>query len=66
MDHGDEERARLPDDFDINLPISILTEIILTRIPLSIQFYHLIKRLEEQKAAKKGRMCVRIYYSVDT
>ena len=64
MDHDDEEQARLPDDFDIDLPISILTDIVLTRIPLSIQFYHLIKRLEQQKAAKEDRTYVCIYYSV--
>ena len=63
MDHDDEKQARLPDDFDINSPIAILSDILLTRIPLSIQFYHLIKRLEEQKALKDGRMYICIYYS---
>ena len=56
MDHDDEEQARLPDDFDINLSISILTDIVLTRVPLSIQFYHLIMRLEKERAVKCERM----------
>ena len=63
MDHDDEEQARLPDDFDIDSPIPILSDILLTRIPLSIQFYHLINRLEEQKAVKDGRMYICTYYS---
>ena len=56
MDNEDEEQARLPDDFDIDLPISILTEIVLTRVPLSIQFYNLITRLENDRAVKRRRM----------
>ena len=62
MENDAEEQARLPDDFNIDSPISILTKIVLTRIPLSIQFYHLIKRLEEQKAVKDGRMYICIHY----
>ena len=56
MDNEDEEQARLPDDFDIDLPIPILTDIVLTRVPLSIQFYHLITRLENERAEKYERM----------
>ena len=56
MDHDDAEQARLPDDFDIHLPISILTDIVLTRVPLSIQFYHLIMRLEKDRALELERM----------
>ena len=55
-DEDDEEQTRLPDDFDIDLPISILTEIVLTRVPLSIQFYNLITRLENDRAVKRRRM----------
>ena len=61
MEHDDEDQARLPDDFNIDSPISILSNIVLTRVPLSIQFYHLIKRLEEQKAVKDGRMYICIH-----
>jgi hypothetical protein len=63
MEHDNEEQARLPDEFDIDLPVRILTTIVLTRVPLSIQFYHLIKRLEKQKAAKDGRMYMCIDYA---
>ena len=55
-DEDDEEQTRLPDDFDIDLPISILTDIVLTRVPLSIQFYNLITRLENDRAVKRRRM----------
>jgi hypothetical protein len=55
-DEDDEEQTRLPDDFDIDLPISILTDIVLTRVPLSIQFYNLITRLENERAVKRRRM----------
>ena len=55
MDLGDEEEARLPDEFDIDLPISMLSHIVLTRVPLSIQFYHLIMRLEKERT---GRMYI--------
>ena len=59
MDLGDEEEeARLPDEFDIDLPISMLSHIVLTRVPLSIQFYHLIMRLEKERTEKSGRMCI--------
>ena len=58
MDLGDEEEARLPDGFDIDLPISMLSHIVLTRVPLSIQFYHLIMRLEKERTEKSGRMCI--------
>ena len=70
MENDDEEQARLPDDFDIDLPISMLTDIVLTRIPLSIQFYHLIMRLEneraEEKTVKYGRMYIYTYFCVST
>ena len=56
MDHEDKEQDRLPDDFDIDLPIPILNDIVLKRVPLSIQFYHLIMRLENEKTIKDGRM----------
>ena len=60
MDHDDKGQARLlsklPDDFDIDLPIPILTDIVLKRVPLSIQFYHFIMRLENEKTVKDGRM----------
>ena len=58
MDLGDEGEARLPDEFDIDLPISMLSHIVLTRVPLSIQFYHLIMRLEKERTEKCGRMCI--------
>ena len=56
MDHEDKEQDRLPDDFDIDLPIAILTDIVLKRVPLSIQFYHLITRLENERVVKYKRM----------
>ena len=66
MDHEDKEQDRLPDDFDIDLPIAILTDIVLKRVPLSIQFYHLIMRLENEKTVKDGRMCIHTYFCVTT
>ena len=70
MDHEDKEQDRLPDDFDIDLPIAILSDIVLKRVPLSIQFYHLIMRLEneraEEKTAKDGRMYIYNYLCVST
>ena len=56
MDHDDEELDSLPDDFNIDWTIARIEDTVLTRIPLSIQFYHLIMRLENQKAVKDGRM----------
>ena len=70
MDHEDKEQDRLPDDFDIDLPIAILRDIVLKRVPLSIQFYHLIMRLEnersEEKTVKDGRMYIYTYFCVST
>ena len=59
--HDDEEKASLPDDFNINSTIPILTDIVLTRVPLSIQFYHLIMRLENEKTVKDGRMYICLF-----
>ena len=50
----DEERVGLPDDFDINSPISILTDMMMKRVPLSMYFYNFIKREEEKKAKARG------------
>ena len=61
MDHEDKEQDRLPDDFDIDLPIAILTDIVLKRVPLSIQFYHLIMRLENEKTVKDERMYIFLF-----
>ena len=55
MDHDDEELDGLPDDFNIDWSI-VKINTVLTRLPLSIQFYHLIMRLEKQKAVRDGRM----------
>ena len=66
MDHEDKEQDRLPDDFDIDLPIPMLTDIVLKRVPLSIQFYHLIMRLENEKTVKEGRMYIYTYFCVTT
>ena len=55
MDHGDEELDGLPDDFNIDWSI-VKINTVLTRLPLSIQFYHLIMRLENQKAVRDRRM----------
>ena len=55
MDHGDEELDGLPDDFNIDWSI-VKINTVLTRLPLSIQFYHLIMRLETRKAVRDGRM----------
>ena len=55
MDHGDEELDGLPDDFNIDWSI-VKINTVLTRLPLSIQFYHLIMRLEKRKAVRDGRM----------
>ena len=66
MDHEDKEQDRLPDDFDIDLPIPMLTDIVLKRVPLSIQFYHLIMRLENEKTVKDGRMYIHTYFCVTT
>ena len=54
MDYDDDEYVGLPDDFDINAPIPILTDMF-KRLPLTIYFYHLVKRLEEEKTKKDGR-----------
>ena len=51
----DEERVGLPDDFDINSTIPILTDVIMKRVPLVIYFYNFIKRLEEEAATTHGR-----------
>ena len=61
MDHDDEELDGLPDDFNIDWTIARIEETVLTRIPLSIQFYHLIMRLEKQKAVKDGRMSLHLF-----
>ena len=63
MDHDDEEIDGLPDDFTINWPITMI-DTVLRRVPLSIQFYHLIMRLEKEKAVKDGRMYICIYFYV--
>ena len=63
MFHDDEEQTCLPADFDIDLPIGILSDIVSKRVPLSIQFYHLIMRLENQKALKDGRMYLCILFN---
>ena len=55
MDHGDEELDGLPDDFNIDWSI-VKINTVLTRLPLSIQFYHLITRLENERAEKYERM----------
>ena len=49
------EQHDLPKDFDINSNIPTLT-MQLKRVPLSIQYYHLIKRMENEKARRDGRM----------
>ena len=61
MDHDDEELDSLPDDFNIDWTIARIEDTVLTRIPLSIQFYHLIMRLENQKALKDGRMYLHLF-----
>ena len=61
MDHDDEELDGLPDDFNIDWTIARIEDTVLTRIPLSIQFYHLIMRLENQKAVKDGRMSLHLF-----
>ena len=54
--YRDDELVGLPDDFDINNPISILTGMIMERVPLSMYFYNYIKRLEEERAARLGNV----------
>ena len=61
MEYDDDEYVGLPDDFDINVPIPILTDMF-KRLPLTIYFYHLIKRLEEEKTKKDGRTYVLCLY----
>ena len=61
MDHDDEELDGLPDDFNIDWTIARIEDTVLTRIPLSIQFYHLIMRLENQKTVKDGRMYLHLF-----
>ena len=51
----DEECSRLPKDFDINVSIDSLTDMIMKRVPLVMYFYHLIKRLEEEASISHGR-----------
>ena len=65
MDHDDEELDGLPDDFNINWTIARIEDTVFTRVPLSIQFYHLIMRLEKEKAVQDGRMYL-IYFCVTT
>ena len=52
MDLGDEEEARLPDEFDIDLPISMLSHIVLARVPLSI---HSILSFDNEIGKRKDR-----------
>ena len=51
--HHDSEPVGLPDDFDINSPIPIVADA-LKRVPLSMYFHNLIKRLEEKRAKLTG------------
>ena len=61
MDHHDEDLDGLPDDFNIDWTIARIEDTVLTRIPLSIQFYHLIMRLEKEKTVKDGRMYICLF-----
>jgi septin family protein len=61
MNHVDEEFDGLPDDFDIDWSITKI-DAVLKSLPLSIQSYHLIMRLENQKKVKDGRMYICIYF----
>ena len=60
MNHGDEELDGLPDDFNIDWSIPKINTV-LTRLPLNIQSYHLIMRLENQKAVKDDRMYLYLF-----
>jgi hypothetical protein len=60
MDHDGDEFDGLPDDFNIDWSIPKINTV-LTRLPLTIQSYHLIMRLENQRAEKKGRMYLYLF-----
>ena len=51
--HHDPKPVGLPDDFDINSPIAIVSDT-LKRVPLSMYFHNYIKRLEEERANLAG------------
>ena len=51
--HHDPKPVGLPDDFDINSPIAIVSDT-LKRVPLSMYFHNYIKRLEEERANLSG------------
>jgi hypothetical protein len=51
--YHDPKPVGLPDDFDINSPIEIVSDT-LKRVPLSMYFHNYIKRLEEERANLAG------------
>ena len=50
----DGEYVGLPPDFDINENVVILTHQ-LKSVPLAMCFYHLVMRMEMEKAQREGR-----------
>ena len=50
----DDEYIGLPADFDINENIPTLTQQ-LKKVPLTTYFYHLLMRMELDKAKRDGR-----------
>ena len=50
----DDEYSGLPKDFDINDNIPTLNQQ-LKKVPLSMYFYHLLMRMEKDKAKRDGR-----------
>ena len=61
MEYDDDEYVGLPDDFDINAPIPILTDMF-KRLPLTTYFYELVKRFEKEKTKKDGRTYILCLY----
>ena len=61
MEYGDDEYVGLPNDFDINAPIPILTDMF-KRLPLTTYFYELVKRFEKEKTKKDGRTYILCLY----
>ena len=56
----DDEDVGLPPDFDINANIQTLVYD-LKRVPGTMYFYNLVKRMELKKAKREGRTFQKIY-----
>ena len=54
---SEDESYRLPNDFNINVTIPILSEQLIKKVPLKDSFHNLILRVEKERAraGKDGR-----------